>query len=289
MFVIPFSVAPPKLLETMARSFKSVGDFLAALFPSLREVLLQAEAPYSARTYSAMAFLAAAINTLLLSSFLLLVSVLSETDMMPVVVGLPLLLGAATFFTIIYYPRVVALKRMRQLNNNLIPALRQLLIEIQSGVPLFNAMASVSNDYGEVSKEFKKMVDAINSGVRDLDALADASTANPSFEFRKALWQISNALKVGSDVSHVLEALIKELTKERIQQIKRYGSELSPWTMAYMMLAVIVPSLGVTMLIVLLTFLNISLPSLILPVIIVLLAGFQVFFINFVLSRRPVV
>ena len=47
----------------------------------------------------------------------------------------------------------------------------------------------------------------------ELDALAEASHENPSLQFRKVLWQISNALKVGSDVGEALEAIVEELTR----------------------------------------------------------------------------
>ena len=166
---------------------------------------------------------------------------------------------------------------------------RQLATMVKSGVPLFNAMASISSEYGEVSKEFGKIVQRINSGTPDLEALAEASTSNPSHQFRRVLWQISNALKVGSDVGRVLELQIDELTRERVDQIRRYGQELSPWTMIYMMAAVILPSLGVTMMIVVVGFLDVSVPKAVLGGVLVGLIGFQILFMNFVNSRRPAI
>jgi flagellar protein FlaJ len=133
------------------------------------------------------------------------------------------------------------------------------------------------------------MVNKISGGVPELDALADTTRQNPSFQFRKVLWQISNALKVGSDVGDSLSSLLAELEKEKIDQIHKYGQELSPWTMVYMLAAVVVPSLGVTMLIVLSSFLSISLPMFLLPFLLVVNLGFQLFFMNFISTRRPIV
>ena len=140
-----------------------------------------------------------------------------------------------------------------------------------------------------MSNAFSKIVQKINSGVPELEALAEASTTNPSHQYRRLLWQISNALKVGSDLGRVLELQIDELTRERVDQIRRYGQELSPWTMIYMMAAVIVPSLGVTMLIVIVGFLDVTVPKIILAVVLAGLIGFQLFFLNFVNSRRPAI
>ena len=287
MILIPFSIVPPKLIITASRKFKNVGAFLASFFPAMHQDLMQAEYEIKLRDYCAIAFVTATTNFLLTSLFILTIGLASGMNLAAIAVVGSILVAMATFLTILYYPRILATQRARKLEQQLIPALRQLLIELKSGVPLFNAMASVSNDYGEVSEEFNKIVQRINGGTRDLDAIAEATTANPSLQFRKVLWQISNALKVGSDLSRVLEVLVHDLTLEQMEKIKKYGQELSPWIMIYMMTAVILPSLGITMLMVLMSFLSVGIPPIILPIIIVFLAGFQLFFMNFVSTRRP--
>ena len=287
---IPFSLLPPPVLEGVSRNFSNAGTFGAAFFPSLRDWLVQAESEYSSRQYAAMAFTAALVNAAVLGGLFLFLAFTTGNPALAVpALVLTLVIFAASFATIIYYPQIVAKRRMRALETQLISAIRQLLIEIKSGVPLFNAMASISVDYGEVSKEFKKIVQKINSGTPELDALADATTENPSHQFRKVLWQVSNALKTGSDVAKVLELQVDELTKERVDQIRKYGQELSPWTMVYMMTAVILPSLGVTMMIVIVGFLDVTIPKIILAVVISGLIFFQLFFMNFVGSRRPAI
>lgn len=289
MLTIPFSVLPPKIVVTLSKQFKSVGDFLKAFFPGLQETLLQAEVKLSPREYCAVAAVITTFNTIALALLVNFVGLAGEMNLFAPSVVAALLVGVASFFTVIYYPQIIARRRMRQLENQLIPATRQLLIEIKSGVPLFNAMASISDDYGEVSTEFRKIIKKINSGVPELDALAEATSANPSIRFRKLLWQISNALKVGADLGNVIEGLLKELVHERIDEIRRYGQELSPWAMIYMLASVVLPSLGVTMAIVIMSFLNVQIPAIILPAVLVFLLGFQLFFMNFVSTRRPTV
>ncbi len=287
---VPFSILPPPLLESLSHNFENFGYFSAAFFPFMHDSLLQAESDYTSREYSSLAFTAAFFNGMaLLLLFLAIAAATRNLQIIAVGAGLTVVVFFASFITILYYPQVLASKRTRELDTTLIPAVRQLLIEIKSGVPLFNAMASVSTDYGEVSKEFRKIVQKINSGIPELDAIAEATTSNPNPQFRRVLWQISNALKVGSDIATVLELQVAELTRERIDQIRKYGQELSPWTMIYMMTAVIMPSLGLTMMIVVVGLLNVVVPKLILAVVILGLTGFQLFFMNFVGSRRPVI
>ena len=289
MLKIPFSFLPRKIILGIAHSLKNFGGFLSAFFPGLHEELFQAQISESTREYAAITFTVAFSNALFGFVLVAIIGLLANMSVLPLATGIFLMLGLASFFTLIYYPRVIISKRRKMLESQLIPATRQFLIELRSGVPLFNSMTSIASGYGEVSVEFRKIITKINGGVSELDALQEATRENPSLQFRKILWQISNALKVGSDVGDSLESLMSELTKEKVDEIHRYGQELSPLTMIYMMGAVVLPSLGVTLMIVISSFLSISIPSIVLPITLMLLVGFQLFFMNFVASRRPLI
>ncbi|MFQ5405553.1 MAG: type II secretion system F family protein [Candidatus Micrarchaeia archaeon] len=291
---IPLSILPTKVLLNFSQKFISAGNYVRNLSPTLEEDLVQARIRISSREYASASTINAALYTAIFA-FLGFAITNRVTDFkspeQALATGLllGLVIGAGMLLTTIFYPKITAMRRSREIERELIPATRQLLIELKSGVPLFNAMASVSIDYGKVSNEFKEITKKINSGVPELDALADATRESPSKQFRKVLWQSSNALKVGSNVANALEGILKELENEKISQIHKYGQELSPWTMIYMMSAVILPSLGITMMIVISSFLSISIPKIILPAILALLLGFQIFFINFVNTRRPAI
>lgn len=289
--LLPFSVLPPPVLSGFALQFLGPARGISAFYPALRDSLRQAGYEITSRDYASLALAAAVANALLLGGLIMLLAtkLASPAAAFSFAIGVGVVIFLASLLTILAYPQIQATRRKRMIDAQLIASLRQLLIELRSGVPLFNSMASLTYDYGEVSDEFKRIVRRINAGTPEIDALTEAASTSPSDNFRKTLWQISNSLKVGSDVSNVIEAQVEELTMGRIDQIRRYGQELSPWTMIYMMAAVILPSLGVTMLIVVISFLGTSIPSIILDVILVGLAGFQVFFLNFVSSRRPTV
>ena len=101
------------------------------------------------------------------------------------------------------------------------------------------------------------------------------------------MWQLSNSLKVGSDISETIENLIEDLTKEQMIAIRKYGQELNPYTMMYMLIAVILPALGITFLMVLSSFSGILVPKSIFLVILFGLIAFQFFYISIVKSKRP--
>ena len=286
---VPFTILPAPLVLRIAKPLKGIGNFIAATFPGLRLELIQADIEVTPREYASMALVVAVSNAVIIYALLALVGAMAKRDLLALAAVGGFGVGIASFSTVIFYPRIISVRKMRTLEDQLIPALRQLLIDLRSGVPLFQAMASVSTGYGEVSVEFRKMVKEMNAGMSQTDVLNEASKRIASFRFRRVLWQINNALKVGSDVATALDAMVDELTRERVDEIRRYGQELNPWVMIYMIAAVVIPSLGITMLIVILSFLNIPVPKTIFPAIWILLLGFQIFFISFVKSRRPAV
>ncbi|MCX6777366.1 MAG: type II secretion system F family protein [Candidatus Micrarchaeota archaeon] len=287
---VPFSLLPAPAVMFISRRMLGVGSVVSKMFPGLKLQLLQAGTKETPKEYGAVAFVVALSNMIILGLIFAIVGIVAKVDVMLLALGACLVVGGFSFFTIIMMPGVTASRRVKSLDNNLIPSMRQLLIEVRSGVTLFQAMTSITTGYGEVSVEFKRIVDHINVGVSETDAINEASKRNLSFKFRRVLWQISNSLTVGSDISVSLSDMIEELTKEKLDDIRRYGQELNPWTMMYMMLAVILPSLGITIAAIILSFLNIALPKMIvMPGIILGLMGFQIVFIQFVKSRRPVV
>lgn len=191
------------------------------------------------------------------------------------------------FFTLANYPKIKTKKISRKLEKDLPYALRHMLIEVRSGISLYEAMVSVSEDYGEASMEFERIVKDINGGKPQIQALEDSIVRNPSEQYRRAMWQMINALKSGTDISNTLETLVDSMVKQQKLEVKRYGKELNPYILVYLMIAVIMPSLGVTFLIVLSTFTGIGLNRFTFYQILAGLILFQVFFLNFVSSKRP--
>jgi pilus assembly protein TadC len=284
---IPLSILPPNAVMSLSKHAEGIGEFIASLLPNLKLELMQAEVDMPPRRYAAVSFVSATFNFIFITVIIILAGFATGRELILLGSFTGILVGVASLLTILFYPAVIARRRTRELEANLIPALRQLLINIKSGVPLFQAMTSVSVGYGPVSKEFAKMVEQMNAGVAQTDVLNEASKRNPSLRFRRVIWQISNALKVGSDVGRAIEETINELTKERVAEIQRYGQELNPWVMIYMVMAVVLPSLGITMLIIIMSFMNVLIPVTVFPAVFLFLMIFQLFFISFVKSRRP--
>ena len=289
---IPFSLLPPPVVAKIAgiKPVALAGNVASTFFPSLSQELIQAESAFNAKEYSAAALVVAFFNALFIfAGGLLLFQITQEKSLLWIAPLACIFIGAVSLLSIVAYPKIITRKKARRLDNELIPAMRQLLIHVKSGVPLFEALASACDGYGEVSAEFRKMVKKINGGIPISAAFEDAGKASPSQQMKRVLWQVSNALKVGTDVGKALEEMINDLTAEKVDEIKRYGQELSPWTMIYMLAAIVVPSLGITMMLVIISFLGIEVPKMVFAGVMVFIIGFQLFFMDFVKSRRPAV
>ena len=101
------------------------------------------------------------------------------------------------------------------------------------------------------------------------------------------MWQIMNSLRTGADVSVALESMVEQITKEQLIEMKTYEKKLNPMVMFYLMMAVILPSLGITMLSLLSTFLGINLGVGALIGIALFLVFIQFMFLNMIKSSRP--
>ncbi len=258
------------------------------MVPNIERDLIRARMDVDPDVFLASAMLRAIQVSLLLALALGAFGFVNEQTrlMGGAVVGFPLIFSFA-FFTFANYPKIKGKRISRELEKDLPYALRHMLIEVRSGISLYEAMVSVSEDYGEASNEFKRIVRDINGGKPQIQALEDSIVRNPSTQYRRAMWQMINALKSGTDVSNTLETLVDSMVKRQKLAVKRYGKELNPYVLVYLMIAVILPSLGVTFLIVLSTFTGIGLDEFTFYQILGGLILFQVFFLNFVKSKRP--
>lgn len=201
--------------------------------------------------------------------------------------GLTPVVGIALFLQIAKLPALKVKKKTRELEKDLPYALKSLLIEVRSGVPLYTAMATVTEGYGLVSEEFTKILAEINAGKDEAKALENAVLRNPSEQFRRVLWQLSNALRAGSDLGDTLDALVRSIIEDQMLEIEEYGRKLNPYTLVYMLASVILPSLGVTFLMILSIFTGSNIGANVFYAVIGFLLIFQFFFINFVKSKRP--
>ena len=191
------------------------------------------------------------------------------------------------FSYMIKLPDIKILKLDRGISKEIVYAGRFLVIELESGVPLYDSFKNIKKNYPRAGAPFQEIVNKVDMGTPMEDAINETIAHCPSPHVRKILWQIQNAMRTGSDASHSLNAVMEQIVKEQIILVKAYGKKLNPLAMFYMMIAVIIPTLGITMLVVLSSFVAMELSLTILMVIVGGLGFMQLMFLNIIRSSRP--
>ncbi len=184
-------------------------------------------------------------------------------------------------------PVIIAHRRAIDIDREVLFAGRYILIKLHSGKPLVNALTEAAHSYGVANKYFAEIIKDIEIGTSLEDAIEHAMNNSPSLAFRKILFQIHNALQLGIDVTQSLEAVLEEITEDQLLQIKRYGKKLPSVTLLFMVVAVVMPSLGMTIATVLLTFTNITMTLTSYLVAILFLVFLNFMFITMFKGIRP--
>jgi len=192
-----------------------------------------------------------------------------------------------TFSYFFKFPDAKIQKIEKEINKEIVFAGRFLMIELDSGVSLYNAMKSIGDNYDFVGRYFREILDKVNMGTTLEDAVNEAVESVPSNDLRKIFWQILNSLKTGSNISFSLNSALDQIVRDQQIAVKEYGRKLNPLAMFYMMFAIIVPSLGTTMMVVLATFMGIELKMIVLFALLGFFAFVQFMFIAMIKSSRP--
>ncbi|HLC46259.1 MAG TPA: type II secretion system F family protein [Candidatus Nanoarchaeia archaeon] len=230
------------------------------------------------------AFMLAALLTI--ACFFILSA--AEKTLLLLLIIFPIVLFLSWAF-MMHTPDVYIRKRERDIEKEVLFAGRFILVKIDSGVPFFSALSDAAQSHGAAGKYFAEIVHDIELGTPIEVALENAIENSPSEKFRRILWQVMNSLKTGIDVADTLRGILKQITDEQVIEIKEYGKKLNSLAMFYMLIGVIVPTLGITMFIILSSFLSITIPSQFLYFAAGILAFLQFMFISVFKSSRPMV
>jgi pilus assembly protein TadC len=287
---IPFCPLPIERAKVVAKKLYGLTGFLNKTSPGLENLLEQAGLDIDKRDYLGIAMFSA----IFMSSIVFLLLFIVTLTIVDVVKGfiISLSVSALIFFVIIQYlkkyPKLLLKKKVASIERNLLYAIRHIYVQVRAGIPLFETFVSISNgSYGAISDEFRDLVKEINAGKPIETALEELTMKNPSIFFRRIVWQLSNGIKAGADVSIVMKSVIDNISAEQRIAIRKYGSQLNPLTLVYMMVAVIMPAMGITFMIVLSTFSGLSISENMFWGILGFLVVFQFMFLGIIKSKRP--
>ena len=256
--------------------------------PALGSKLLQAGIPDEPREFVKKAYVLAFGVAL---TFALSGAVIFNVFEVPLWYALVVFVGfffiMRSFF--LYQPDVVIKQKEQEINKELVFATRFLMIEIRSGVSLFDAMRNLIENYDAIGRQFSDILNLVNLGTSLEDAIEQVSERTPSMALRKVLWQILNSLKTGADIGASLDAAVAQITREQMIEVSEYGRKLNPIAMFYMILAVILPSIGISIAVLVSNFLDLPLDLVSLLALTGFLAFMQFMFLQMIKGMRPAV
>jgi len=263
-------------------------QIIARSLPNLKQGLKKAGMNYKPEEFIKRTFLSAFYMTTGIAVFLVLI--LAKLDVLK---GIMFIFVPIIFFILFSYmvklPDVRISKKEKGISKEIVFAGRHLIIELESGVPLYDALINISKNYKAVGGYFKEIIDKVNLGTSMEDALTEAIEYIPSNDFRRLLWQILNSIRTGSEVSSSLESVLDQISREQKIEVNKYSKKLNPFAMFYMIIAVILPSLGITMLVVLTSFIDFEVSLTIFMVIAGLLGFVQFMFLSMIKFSRPAI
>ena len=227
-------------------------------FPYLRMNLAQAGMNIKAEDFVKKKLIDSLIVSVTLTITLFFFLLKTGTSLWFTLLAFPIVY-AGIFFFFINTPKAVAMRKVRDIDHEIAYAGRFLLIEVSAGVPLFDAIKNVADNFEFIGKHFKDIVKRVEIGKPLEQALNEVMELTPSDNFRKLLFSIVNSLKTGADVSQSIEGIVEQISREKIIRLKDYGKKLNPIVMFYLIIAVIAPSLGVAITTLLSSFLGLSL------------------------------
>jgi pilus assembly protein TadC len=264
----------------------SLAHSLAAKMPNLRSKLHSAGMHKKPAEFIDECLKNAFMMALMMS--ILSVFLILQNEMSIFLVVIVFILSYLIFYALMLKRLDVAItKRERTIDRDVLFAGRFLLVKLNSGKPLINALFEASQSYGVAGEYFKEIVEDIKLGTPLEDALEKAYRTTPSRKFRKILFQINNALKIGVDVTQPLESILEEISREQLIEIQRYGKKLNSLIMFYLLAAIVVPSLGITLFSIVASMISIQIDLSVFFMILFFLMVVQLIFIGMIRGIRP--
>lgn len=134
----------------------------------------------------------------------------------------------------------------RELDGDLLFISEYLLVVLESGSPLPNALEQLSQNKRPGGRFFERVLREFKMG-KDLEKTLDESIDYcPSSGLKTLIKRLKDSLSIGVDLEKVLVNFVEESSEKKLIDIKGYAKKLNPLIMMYMVFGIVIPSLGVT-------------------------------------------
>ena len=271
----------------MKKLIKVLASAITQKSPKFRTRVYAAHIPITPQEYMEKSLIFAFMGAIVFTLFFLFIFV--RTNLL-LIIFFPVVFIALLFVFIMF--RVYALqghiiKRRKLIDSEILFATRYLLVKVESGVPMFNAISDVAQSSNIGGKFFREIITDVELGTPLEEALENAKENTPSEKFRKLLRNILSTIQSGTDVTRSMKNISKQITDDQFNEIKVYEKKLNSLSLFYLILAVVFPSLGMTMFLLIAGFFSLSVTSLHTFAFLFVLILLQFFFLSLFKQARP--
>lgn len=252
---IPLMLLPLSASQTLGLRFRGLGVKVIPFYPSIRYDLRNIGIQYPPENFCAIAFFSAAAWAAFAALFvgLVIAKNAAVADLIKVVLVLLAYVVVLFFFLLLHliYPRMIAKNQAVTIDRELIFAMRDMLIQTSSGVPLFAAIDNVANsDYETISREFRTVSTHVKAGASLIDELEAMAVRTQSDYLKKTCWQMVTAIRSGSNLNSTLKSIVHMLVEYQFSLSKSFNAELNFIILVYLMAAAVLPTIGTTVLVI---------------------------------------
>jgi flagellar protein FlaJ len=290
---VPLLLFSLEQAQTLGTRFRGLGVKVYSLYPGLRYDLVNADLDIAPERYSATSFLSAVIWGLVFGFLGRLVATLrAMEEPQGFLLSFGLFVGGTLVFLVLHmiYPKIIAGKVAAGVDRELVFAARDLLIQISSGIPLYTAIANVADaDYGQVSEEFRVLVREVRSGKSIVEAIENMAVRTKSIYLKKTAWQLVTAIRSGANLEAALKGIVKLLMDYQFSLNKSYSAELNFIILIYLLTAAVLPTVGVTVLVIFSVFGMLSINEAVFAGIIGISFAVQAAIIGYLYTKRPAI
>ena len=289
---IPFMFLSLAQAQSFGPRFHAIGVRIISLYPNVRYDLKNLGVDFPSEYYCSAAFVSGLIWGALIAIFLGIFLTVAQSIPVPLKIVLPLLVGflvlivSTTFF--LMYPRMMGKSIGTTIDRELIFAMRDMLIQISSGIPLFTVIENIgTSNYGYVSMEFKRVTTNVKGGNPLLHEIELMAIRTQSEYLKKISWQLVTAIRSGANLTTTLKGVVKVLVDYQFSISKSFNAELNFIILIFMLLSAVLPTIGTTVLVIFSVFGMFGISSEVLLAVVAISFLAQAGIVAYVYTKRP--
>jgi pilus assembly protein TadC len=143
-------------------------------------------------------------------------------------------------------PEIKIIRSRKNIDAEVISTIRFIILDFKANASVFEALQNVAKNFDECGRYIKDVITKVKLGDSLEDALEQVAEKVPSENFRVVIWQLINHLQTGTDITNALDTIVNEIEQKQRIEFRKYGKKLNVLSLFYMIIAIILPTIGFT-------------------------------------------